>query len=342
MRPLERSSATISVAGRRPSNQDATIDVHIGEMHLVAVADGMGGHQSGEVASAMAVDVLSREIASGRSLREAAVAANVAIHESAASNPLRAGMGTTLVALLRRGSIYEIANVGDSRAYRIERSGIRRITQDHSFAAEAARANVMSPEEIARSPWRNALTRSLGTERDVEVDIFGPFSLDDGPHVVLLCSDGIYRSVTDDGIRQLVLSFDDVGVAAEVLTTRALQNGSDDNMSVAVVEFGQALSARRIRRFDPPAQRGVVGGAFEPPVRESLGRRQQGPGIGLHPGPLEAAPNSVLLARPEPRRFTIRGWLGRVLGLVVNDNTLFGISVAILLVWLLSHLGGGS
>jgi PPM family protein phosphatase len=343
MIPLERSSATLSVAGRRPSNQDAAIDVRLGDdLHLIAVADGMGGHQSGEVASAMAVEVLRREIAGGRSLRAAATAANAAIHESAARNPLQAGMGTTLVALLRRRSTYEIANVGDSRAYRIERSGIRRITQDHSFAAEAARTKVMSSEEIARSPWRNALTRSLGTENHVEVDVFGPFPLDDGPHVVLLCSDGIYRSVTDEGIRQLVLSFDDVGVAAEVLTTRALQNGSDDNMSVALVEFGKVLSGPRTRRIET-ARPNHGGGATEVAPRASTGfpRRRSSP-VGLGAATLGGLPVASVASRPPARRSRFSRWLDRVLGLVANDNTLFGISVAILLVWLLSHLGGGS
>jgi protein phosphatase len=190
-----RSGAT-SIQGRRPSNQDAVLDTRLPDgRHLVAVADGMGGHRSGEVASAMALEVLVRELRSGRTLRDAVVTANAEVFHEANLDSSRAGMGTTLVALLRTEAVYEIANVGDSRAYRVDSHGIHRISVDHSFAEEAASRALMAPDEIARSPWRNALTRSLGTQDSIDVDMFGPFEIAGRPHTVMLCSDGLYRAL---------------------------------------------------------------------------------------------------------------------------------------------------
>src|SRR5690606_20055625 len=115
-----RSAAT-SVQGRRPSNQDAVVDVKLPDgRHLVAVADGMGGHRSGEIASALALEVVVRELGEGARLHDAVVAANLEVFETANRDSSHAGMGTTLVAMLRTDAVYEIANVGDSRAYRID------------------------------------------------------------------------------------------------------------------------------------------------------------------------------------------------------------------------------
>jgi PPM family protein phosphatase len=335
---IEQRSAKLTLAGRRPSNEDSVADVRLPDgRHLIAVADGMGGHQSGEVASAIAIEVLCREVAAGRSLKESLHAANLAIHEAAARDPRQNGMGTTLVALLSNGSTYEVANVGDSRAYRVERKRIAAITRDHSFAAEARQSQLMSPEEIARSPWRNALTRSLGTEASVEVDVFGPYPCTDVPHAVLLCSDGIYRGVSDDMIRKLLLSFDDLAAAAEAISTRAFQGGSDDNMSVAIVEFGIVLAGRGGHaERGVPSQVGSIVTSKAPPSLLSRRRAPSASGAIKVNGAAEAiAPGSP---RVRPSASVLPGFVRRLLGVASNDNALFGISVAILLLWLLSHL----
>lgn len=328
----------MTLSGRRRNNEDSVVDLRFPDgRHLVAVADGMGGHQSGEVASSMAVDVLSREVAGGRDLREAVRAANLAIYNAARRDPRRSGMGTTLVALLRQGSTYEIANVGDSRAYRIARTGIFPITRDHSFAAEARQSRLMSPEEIARSPWRNALTRSLGAEESVEVDLFGPFGWTESPHIALLCSDGVYRSVSDEAIQKLVLSCGDLASAAEVVATRAFQGGSDDNMSVAGVEFGRVVkmpNGPQANSLPPQAARPV---AFEqlsappPTVRRTALAAAD---AGGHSETQTAISPALWGSVTEPGVFR---WIRRFFGVIAGDNTLFGVSVAIPVLWLLAH-----
>lgn len=305
-------SAQVTLPGRRPTNQDAVADVRFPDgRHLVAVADGMGGHQSGEVASALAIEALCEEVGAGRPLRDALAVANARVYEEACRDPARAGMGTTLVALLRQGSVYTIANVGDSRAYRVDRRAISQITRDHSFAAEATNSRVMSPEEIARSPWRNALTRSLGTQAEVEVDLFGPFEIPGSPHLVMLCSDGVYRAVPDAAIRRLLLTAGDVAAAAAALADLALRNQSDDNLSVAIIEFGNVVA--------PPAEHAPVRRAAAPPVARPVATAATLP-------PPAASPPSV------PR------WLRKSFAAVASDNTLFALSVAILLLWLLARL----
>lgn len=303
--------------------------------HLIAVADGMGGHSSGEVASALATEVLCREIGQGRSLPEAFAIANAEIHDESLRDPARAGMGTTLVALLRKGSVYEIANVGDSRAYRVDRHGILQITRDHSFAAEAASNNIMSPEEIARSPWRNALTRSLGTQAAVDVDLFGPFEIPGPSHIVLLCSDGVYRVISDEAMRQVLLSTDDVAGAAREISSRALGNRSDDNISVAVLEFGGMLvpqreAAPKLKWTDlPPLPATVTASAPAPaalPAEEEV------------PVPMHQAAAATAFMEAAPPALSLPRWLRKGISVAVSDNTMFALTVAILLIWLVVHL----
>jgi PPM family protein phosphatase len=253
--------------GRRRSNQDAVLVHRLDNgAELLAVADGMGGHSAGEVASRMALDTLVAELEQGAQLEPALRASNARVFQSAQERPEWHGMGTTLVALLRHGDSYELANVGDSRAYLIDSAAIRQITLDHSYSAEATRSGVMTAEEIARSPWRNALTRSVGTEATVEIDVFGPFSTR-APHAILLCSDGLYKTVGDNLIREYVLSIDDLGTSAQALAALAYRRGSDDNISLAVMEF-EALPRRAPLITLPLAiriDRQGAGGASKPP-----------------------------------------------------------------------------
>jgi PPM family protein phosphatase len=235
-------SAQVSVQGNRPSNEDAVLDTRLPNgSRLIAVADGMGGHRGGAVASRMALDVLHRELCAGQDLREAVRTANAEIHAAAQSDPGLRGMGTTLVALVCAASVYEIANVGDSRAYRIDANTIRQITLDHSFAAEALRNETLSPDQIARSPWRNALTRSLGTHAEVEVDSFGPFAAAAGPHAVLLCSDGLYRMLPEADLRETLLAAG--GLEEAVRRFSGLAAEGDDNLSLAILALGEVFAA---------------------------------------------------------------------------------------------------
>lgn len=213
------------------------VETLFGDRDLVAVADGMGGHAGGEVASEKALETLLAFLESSNDLSEGVRRANEALLRAAEENPEWKGMGTTLVALLRVGDHYHVANVGDSRAYRLDPTGIDQITADHSFTAEAISSGRLSEDEAERSPWRNALTRAVGTDKDVHVDVFGPFPLNP-PHLVVLCTDGLYRVMSDAELAEEVLGHGEHADSARNLVADALRRGSNDNISVAVVEFG--------------------------------------------------------------------------------------------------------
>ena len=244
MEPTRTPAGWRSFSGRRASNQDAVVAGRLTDgRELVAVADGMGGHQGGEVASQRALDTLVASLEAGRTLRDAMVDANAAVYRAAQENPAWTGMGTTVVALLRSGARYQIANVGDSRAYRVSEDGIHQITDDHSFLAEALRAGQMAPEEAKNSRWRNALTRAIGTDPEVEVDSFGPFEVQQSQTVVL-CSDGLHGSITDEAMLSCLQQHKDVWGAAMCLADQAFKNGSKDNISVAVVSFAERIQVQ--------------------------------------------------------------------------------------------------
>lgn len=229
--------ATESIAGQRPYQEDAVLAETLPDGRtLVAVADGMGGHAAGEVASGLALETLRELLEGGASLGEAFRAANDRVR-ARATEPDKHGMGTTLVAALLEGSSFRIANVGDSRAYLLSPRDIRRLTEDHSFVAEAVRRG-QSEEEAMDTPWRDALTRSVGTEGEVAVDEFGPFTLEHGT-ALLMCSDGLYKTLRDEDLRTLYARSGDPEAAARALVSAAYHGGSDDNISVAIVEVGE-------------------------------------------------------------------------------------------------------
>jgi serine/threonine protein phosphatase PrpC len=248
-------------------NQDAAVALELGDgVEVAAVADGMGGHAAGEVASREALEAVVEALRGGASLVEAVEAANRAVYRRAASSPEWHGMGTTLLVLLRRGRHYEIANVGDSRAYRIEGGTARRITRDHSFVAEAMAAGELTEEEAARSPWRNALTRAVGTDPSVEIDLFGPFDTE-RPHTVLLCTDGCYRWVEEAELAARLSAAPTPREGAAALGEAALAGGSDDNVTALVIKFGATAAVRA----DPSPRPSALA---PPPMVPALGKRR--------------------------------------------------------------------
>jgi serine/threonine protein phosphatase PrpC len=226
-----------SIPGRRPYQEDS---IHVGELAdgrlLVAVADGMGGHAAGEVASALALETLKASLEAGIELGEAFRLANGQVHAKS-KEPGKQGMGTTLVAVVVDGDGYQVANVGDSRGYLLSGGGIKRLTQDHSFVAEAMKRG-QSEEEATASQWRDALTRAIGTDAQVEVDVFGPFPVEKDT-AFLLCSDGLYKTLKDPDLRGIYVRSGGPKGAANNLVTSAYERGSDDNISVVIAEFGQ-------------------------------------------------------------------------------------------------------
>lgn len=205
---------------------------------LFIVADGMGGHAAGEVASEIAVDTVSNAYYQDdnddvpTTLLNSIRRANAAIHQRAAENMLRSGMGTTCVATVLRGNVAYVANVGDSRAYLIRNARMRQVSQDHSWVAEQVRAGLLTEEQARTHAQRNVITRSLGTQTDVEIDIFREV-LEEGDTLVL-CSDGLSGFISEEDLQRTVEQF----VPQESvyhLVERANENGGGDNITAIVI-----------------------------------------------------------------------------------------------------------
>lgn len=235
--PDEPRLASESITGQRPYQEDAVLVRTLSDGRvLVAVADGMGGHAAGEVASGLALETLHQALEDGITLDRAFELANQTVHEKA-RDPEKRGMGTTLTAALVDDGEFMIANVGDSRGYLLSEEEIRQVTEDHSFVAEAMKRG-QSEKQAMATPYRDALTRSIGTDPSVQIDVFGPFPVKSDT-ALLVCSDGLYKTLTDADLRRIYLESGSPRGAAQTLVATALERGSDDNISVAVAEYGE-------------------------------------------------------------------------------------------------------
>ncbi|MDQ3972837.1 MAG: Stp1/IreP family PP2C-type Ser/Thr phosphatase [Actinomycetota bacterium] len=223
----------------RSNNEDG---FHCGRT-VFAVADGLGGHAAGEVASALAIEQVAEaegadfdsEQAAAAALSEAVQDANRAVLEDARATPEHAGMGTTLTAAVRWVDTLVLAHVGDSRAYLLRHGErLRRLTTDHNAAEEAVQAGYLTREQAARHPERHSLTRVVGLEPDIPVDTPDPVALRPGDRV-LLCSDGLTEVVGDDDIAELLAGADDPRAACEALIEATLERGAPDNVTVVVL-----------------------------------------------------------------------------------------------------------
>jgi protein phosphatase len=211
---------------------------------LMLVCDGMGGHSAGEVASRMAVEVISRiyyEEADGAhpALANAFQEANREIYEASQKDQNLKGMGTTGTALVLRNGHAFAAHVGDSRIYLIRNDQIYAMTQDHSEVMEMVRRGLLSLEEARHHPDKNVILRALGSHPQVEVSTWdAPFPLRE-KDLFLLCSDGLYDLVEDEEIRRLALA-DAPQPACQSLISLAKERGGHDNITVAIVKVGAA------------------------------------------------------------------------------------------------------
>ena len=213
---------------------------------LFAVADGLGGHAAGEVASALAIEAVAgldgRSFPAPDQARQALVEAFAAAHRSvareAASEPAWRGMGTTLTALLVQGDSAHLAHVGDSRGYLLRGGGpLRQLTHDHTVAAELVRSGQLRPELAASHPERGALTQAIGLGRVVRVEVPDPLSLVVGDQV-LLCSDGLTGVVDDDRIADLLTRHAQPESACLALIDAANAAGGPDNITVVLLRAG--------------------------------------------------------------------------------------------------------
>ncbi|KJR48717.1 Protein serine/threonine phosphatase PrpC, regulation of stationary phase [Desulfosporosinus sp. I2] len=205
---------------------------------LYAVADGMGGHRAGEVASSTALEELGKfvpqfaeleEQALEQGLTEAFAHANRVIYESSATEPENAGMGTTLTVLLIRNAEVVIAHVGDSRAYLWRDEGLTLLTTDHSLVGELVRLGQISPEEANKHPQRNVLMRAIGADPSVEVDCQS-LNLQTGD-VFLLCTDGFSNMINDQELTEEFLEPGSWEERLERLRQLTLERGAPDNFT---------------------------------------------------------------------------------------------------------------
>jgi PPM family protein phosphatase len=209
---------------------------------LALVADGMGGHAAGEVASRIAADTVLRlyfelEGSPPQVLGKCLNAANRAIHERSRADPLCAGMGTTCTVLALRDGAAFLAHVGDSRAYLLSRGKLRQLSDDHSLVAQLVREGALTEEEASRSPERNVIMRALGTEPSAEPTIWPRgYPLQPGDAFVL-CSDGLSDLVDDMAIAETVGRLPPFE-ACQALLDAALAAGGTDNVSVGVFVVG--------------------------------------------------------------------------------------------------------
>ncbi|HYO56525.1 Stp1/IreP family PP2C-type Ser/Thr phosphatase [Archangium sp.] len=246
------SAGLTDVGRKRNHNEDSfLID---DELQLYVVADGMGGHAGGGTASRIAVETIDKELRRAResrdnpfvstpnlqesllpdALRTAVERACLAIFTTAQEDPRLSGMGTTVISLVVRDNQAFFAHVGDSRAYLIRGPLIQQVSEDHSLVNEQIKAGMITPEEAKHSRYKNIITRSVGFEEEVQVDVMGVVA--EPGDVFLLCSDGLANMVEDRELHEVVLATANLADVPKRLVDLANERGGDDNITVIVVQ----------------------------------------------------------------------------------------------------------
>jgi PPM family protein phosphatase len=250
--------AATDIGRIREVNEDSLLI----EAPLYAVADGMGGHRGGDVASSLALETVEAMSRKGEgSLADRVREANRAVHERSEADRNVSGMGTTLTAVTVEDGVARLAHVGDSRAYLLRAGDLRQISADHTLVARMVKAGEITREEAAVHPHRNVVTRALGTEGSVQVDET-TVPLLDGDRL-LLCSDGLTGMVTEDQIQAILEAEPVPQRAADRLVKAANRAGGIDNITVVVLEAhaeeGDPAPGSRPRPQRPSARRVVAG-----------------------------------------------------------------------------------
>ena len=252
--PLRIEVAGQTDVGRKRSHNEDNFAI-MADLGLYIVADGMGGHASGEVASKMAIDTLQEFFAAtaddpertwpykmDRSkgyeenrLITGVKLCNLRIFEQARANPRQRGMGTTLVVLFAVEDGVYVGHVGDSRVYRVRDGKIEQLTEDHSLLNDYKKMKRLTEEEIANFPHKNVIVRALGMKETVKVDT--RFEAPRAGDTMLLCSDGLSGPVTDDQIQQIVNEHADLSTATAKLIDAANGNGGPDNITCVLARW---------------------------------------------------------------------------------------------------------
>ena len=247
------SSGLTDVGRVRTNNEDSFRIVE--PLNLFILSDGMGGEAHGEVASAMAVDIIDKYCSSDkedssatvldgapenvssqtRKLRNAVAQANFQIFQSSQKNPEQRGMGATVTTAWLKESRLSIAHVGDSRLYLLRSGNLQQMTNDHSLVAEQVRRGLLTPQQAEESEMQSVLLRALGAHADVDIDVEEVEMM--SRDVLLMCSDGLTRMVTEPEIAGTLQAETLPNVAAEKLVALANERGGIDNVTVIVVRF---------------------------------------------------------------------------------------------------------
>jgi PPM family protein phosphatase len=300
----------LGASSDRGRMREGNEDSFVASGHLAAVADGMGGHLAGEVASAAATEELRslqdggpwREGRSaGEALKRAVLEANRRIREMAAGDKSLEGMGTTITALVEDGDVIHLAHVGDSRAYLLRGGELSQLTEDHTLVQELVKQGKLRPEDAKRHPQGSIITRALGVDPDVQVDT-ATFKIVAGDRL-LLCTDGLSGVVDQTSIRNVLLRTRDPQQASERLIALANEQGGPDNITVVVLDArggradtetieptgdlaaGGAMVGHGLGVDRGPAPDEMVGRGTDRDDEVVAGLQRVGPGAGARRGP---------------------------------------------------------
>jgi PPM family protein phosphatase len=292
-----RVGARTDVGRVRQGNEDS----FMAEDPLFAVADGMGGHQGGEVASRVALETIGSAADGGSDLASVVREANRAVFTRASEDPGLAGMGTTLTAVLVDGDRLHVAHVGDSRMYLLRDGRLERVTKDHTVVENLVEEGRLTPKEASIHPQRSILTRALGVEEDVRVD---ETDVDVVPgDRVLLCSDGLTGMVEDEDIVRILTERRDPQGASDALVEAANEAGGQDNITAVV------LDVEDVNEGAPP-QAAVTETVQRPPATTE-------PAVPVAPQTTPTRRERLAAGPPRPRRWVRSlAWLALVVVVV--------------------------
>lgn len=239
-----KSFGRSDVGLKRANNEDSFFaqDTSLHNLpNIFIVADGMGGHNAGEFASAESINFYKQYFENNnilddinKSLESAVLYANKFVYEDAKTDKAHDGMGTTFSAVTIIDDIAYTAHVGDSRIYHLSNNELKQITEDHSFVSEMVKLGILTSEEAENHPDRNMITRALGISDTLEVDT-SSFEVSD-KDLILICSDGLNTMVSDSEIFDILSSDDSIRKKVDTLILQALQNGGLDNITVVLIE----------------------------------------------------------------------------------------------------------
>ncbi|MGC4232562.1 MAG: Stp1/IreP family PP2C-type Ser/Thr phosphatase [Niabella sp.] len=257
---LEELTAVIAtdIGNVRTNNEDGAVISFAEEplqKHkgcLLVLADGMGGHNSGEVASEIALTVFTDAYFNHRSnicksLKYALKKANQSVFDASLSDPQYAGMGTTITAVVIRGSSVYLAHVGDSRAYFLGKDRFLRLSKDQTVVQQLVDMGQITEDQAGSHPERNVLLSALGTKSHVNGDVLKADIAFDTRNTLLLCSDGLYDLVTDEDIIAIINASENISAAADRLVAEAKKRGGHDNITVLLATREEQSSIPRLK-----------------------------------------------------------------------------------------------